>query len=105
MNKLLIAAAALALISGPAFAGDAEAGKKKATEVCAACHGPDGNSPTPDFPRLAGQHEDYLAKALSDYKTGKRSNPVMGGMAAGLSDGDIANLAAYFASQRGLVQR
>lgn len=104
MNKLIIAAA-LALISAPALAGDAEAGKKKAAEVCAACHGPDGNSPTPDFPRLAGQYEDYLAKALSDYKSGKRDNAIMKGFATALSDADIANVAAYFSRQKGLAVR
>ncbi len=105
MKKLIPAAVALALISGPAIAGDAEAGKKKATEVCAACHGPDGNSPTPDFPRIAGQYEDYLAKALADYKSGKRENPIMQGMAAPLSNTEIADLAAYFSRQKGLVVR
>jgi cytochrome c553 len=104
MIKVMIAVAAMAVVSVPALAGDAEAGKKKATEVCAACHGPDGNSPTPDFPRLAGQHPDYLEKALGDYKSGRRDNPIMKGMATGLSDADIANVAAYFSSQRGLVQ-
>jgi cytochrome c553 len=78
--------------------GDPEAGKKKA-EACAACHGQDGNSPTPTFPRLAGQHEDYLRKALQDYKSGERKNAIMNGMAAPLSDKDQSDLAAYFASQ------
>jgi len=105
MRIWIAAAATLAFAAAPALAGDAEAGKKKAAEVCAACHGPDGNSPTPDFPRIAGQYEDYLAKALADYKSGKRDNPIMQGMAAPLSDGEIANLAAYYAQQKGLVVR
>lgn len=105
MRIWIAAAATLAFAAAPALAGDAEAGKKKAAEVCAACHGPDGNSPTPDFPRIAGQYEDYLAKALSDYKSGKRDNPIMQGMAAPLSDAEIANLAAYYAKQKGLVVR
>lgn len=106
MKTLIPAAVAtLAFIAGPVLAGDAEAGKKKAAEACAACHGPDGNSPTPDFPRIAGQYEDYLAKALADYKSGKRENPIMQGMAAPLSGTEIADLAAYFSRQRGLVVR
>jgi len=80
--------------------GNAESGKAKAAQVCAACHGPDGNKPTgPDFPILAGQHFDYLKKALSDYKSGKRSNPIMKGFAATLSNKEMDDLAAWFASQ------
>jgi cytochrome c553 len=78
--------------------GNPEAGKQKA-EACAACHGKDGNSTTPTFPRLASQHEDYLRKALQDYKSGARNNAIMNGMAAPLSDQDQKDLAAYFASQ------
>ncbi len=78
--------------------GDAAAGKKKSAS-CAACHGPDGNGSIPLYPRLAGQYEDYLHQAMQDYKTGKRNNAVMKGMATPLSDQDIADLAAYFASQ------
>ena len=78
--------------------GNPEAGKQKA-EACAACHGKDGNSTTPTFPRLAGQHEDYLRKALQDYKSGARKNAIMNGMATPLSDKDQEDLAAYFASQ------
>lgn len=85
------------------ISGNAAAGKVKSV-ACVACHGPDGNGPIPLYPRLAGQHEDYLHKALQDYKTGKRSNSVMKGMALPLTDQDIADLAAYFASQpKGLV--
>ena len=64
MKNFIIAAAsgALLLISGQGMAADIEAGKKKAAEVCAACHGPDGNSPAPAFPKLAGQHASYLRK-------------------------------------------
>ena len=87
-----------------ASAGDIEAGKKKAGEVCAACHGPDGNKPLmPDYPILAGQHADYLAATLKKYKNGKRGNPIMKGMVAALSDEDIRNVSAYFAAQKGLV--
>jgi cytochrome c553 len=97
----LIAIAALSLAT-VAHAGDIEAGKKKAAEVCAACHGPDGNSPVPDFPKLAGQHADYMIASLKKYKNGKRANPIMMGMVATLSDEDIKNVAAYYASQTGL---
>jgi cytochrome c553 len=101
MNKLLVLAL-LACCSVPAFAGgDAASGEKKSS-VCAACHGKDGNSPTgPDFPRLAGQYEDYLLRALTDYKSGARKNPIMSGQVANLSAQDIADLAAFFADQKG----
>ncbi|RPI45290.1 MAG: cytochrome c [Betaproteobacteria bacterium] len=88
-----------------ANAADMEAGKKKAAEICAACHGPDGNSATADFPRIAGQHPDYLAKALRDYKTGARKDPVMSGFAAPLTRQDIENLTAYFSAQPGLKHK
>ncbi|TMI16377.1 MAG: cytochrome c [Betaproteobacteria bacterium] len=81
--------------------GDAESGKAKVTQVCAACHGPDGNRPlTPDQPVIAGQYADYLAKALHDYKTGRRNNPIMKGFAAQLSRQDMEDLAAWFSSQK-----
>jgi cytochrome c553 len=99
--QALGAIAALSLVT-LAHASDIEAGKKKAAEVCAACHGPDGNSPVPDFPKLAGQHADYMIATLKKYKNGKRANPIMMGMAATLSDEDIKNVAAYYASQTGL---
>ena len=80
--------------------GNPESGKAKAAQVCAACHGPDGNKPSaPDQPVLAGQYADYLARALSDYKSGKRNNPIMKGFAAQLSKQDIEDLAAWFSSQ------
>jgi len=102
--RILIAStlALAALASLPAQAGDLAKGKEKAT-VCGACHGPDGNSPTPDFPRLAGQQEDYLVKALKDYKAGKRKNPIMAAQVEALTKDDMADLAAWFSSQQGLV--
>jgi cytochrome c553 len=96
----------LILFSGLAFsasclAGNAEAGKTKAAQVCAACHGADGaKTTTPDQPILAGQHADYLVKSLKDYKAGKRTNPIMQGFAAQLSVKDMEDLAAWFASQK-----
>ncbi len=81
--------------------GDPEAGRAKAA-ACAGCHGADGNSTVATFPILAGQHADYLVQALKDYKSGKRKNAIMQAQAAGLSEEDMENLAAYFASQKGL---
>jgi len=101
MNRTMIAAVLLVLGFG-ANAADLAAGKKKAAEVCAACHGPDGNSTVPDFPRIAGQHKDYLAKSLRDYKSGARKDPIMSGFAATLSARDIENLSAFYAAQPGL---
>ena len=100
MRRLMIAVAALALAGAAQAAGKAEAGKQKAAQVCAACHGPQGNKPTaPENPILAGQHYDYLVRALRDYKSGKRGNAIMKGFAASLSKQDIEDLAAWFASQ------
>ncbi|NIM29269.1 MAG: c-type cytochrome [Gammaproteobacteria bacterium] len=101
MRTLLIATVtALALVQPTAqAAGDAQAGKAKSAS-CAACHGPEGKRPTtPAFPILAGQYADYLVRALEDYKTGKRKNPIMAGLAAGLSAQDREDLAAFYASQ------
>ena len=88
--------------AAPALAkGNAESGKAKAAQVCAACHGPDGNKPSdPTQPILAGQYYDYLVRALTDYKIGRRNNPIMKGFAAQLSKQDIEDLAAWFASQK-----
>jgi len=95
---LAVACAALGATGG-ANAADLASGKAKAAEVCAACHGADGNSPSPDFPKLAGQHPDYLAKALRDYQSGARKSPIMQGFAAALTKDDIANLSAYYSAQ------
>jgi len=86
-----------------AAAADADAGKKKAAEVCQACHGLDGNSQSPEFPKIGGQHRDYLAKALRDYKAGARKNAIMAGFAAALSREDIDNLSAWYAMQSRVV--
>lgn len=79
-------------------AGDAAAGGQK-VQVCAGCHGPNGNSMNPAWPKLAGQHASYLAKQLHDFKSGARANAQMAPMAAMLSDQDIENVAAYYAEQ------
>ena len=107
MMRTIACAVALgwaALIVVDATAANLDAGKAKAKEVCGACHGENGNSVTADYPRLAGQHRDYLAKALRDYKSGARKNPVMGAMASGLTAQDIDNLSAYFSSQPAVLQ-
>jgi cytochrome c553 len=103
--RLILVAVTVSTLALSAQAADLEAGKKKAAEVCAACHGPDGNSATADFPRIAGQYADYLAKALRDYKSGARKDPVMSGFAAPLTRQDIENLSAYYAAQRGLKNK
>ena len=100
-RPLIVLAAAAALVAcAGAQAANLEAGRAKAKEVCAACHGENGNKPLqPEYPVLAGQHEDYLIHALRDYKTGKRKNAIMGGMAQPLSNKEIEDVAAWFASQ------
>jgi cytochrome c553 len=84
--------------SAALVAGDPEVGKAKATP-CQSCHGPDGNSLNPEWPKLAGQNAPYLKKQLEDFKSGARVNPIMSSIAAALSEEDIANLAVYYASQ------
>ena len=95
--------ATLLSVSVPALAssGDADAGKKKSAP-CAACHGQNGVSASPEFPNLAGQYADYLQAALSHYKNGKRKNPIMTAQVANLSTKDMMDLAAYFSSQKAL---
>lgn len=98
-HLLLIASiAGLSLIGAAHAAGTVEAGKAKSA-TCIACHGPDGNSVAPNFPKIAGQHEDYIIKQLHDYREGRRVNAVMSPMAMPLSDQDILDLAAYYSSQ------
>ncbi len=101
-NMLWIAGCMVLLVGGNALAGNPAAGKEK-SKACAACHGPDGNSATPDFPRLSGQHVDYLVKALSDYKAGERKNAIMAPQTANLSKRDIEDLAAFYSKQSGLT--
>ena len=95
----LIVAATLAAASLPAHAVNIEAGQKFAKEVCVACHGVDGNSANQDYPKIAGQHPDYLAKALRDYQSGARNNAIMKGFAGMLKSEDIDNVAAWYGSQ------
>ena len=101
-SRSFIAALAIVVTLSP-FAvladGDPGAGKQKA-QICAACHGPDGNSVNAMWPSLAGQGAEYLRKQLLDYRSKTRVNDQMSPMAANLSDADIADLAAYFAGQK-----
>ena len=87
----------LILASFNAFAGDIEAGKAKSA-LCAACHGPEGISMNPLWPNLAGQKEAYLVKQIKAFKSGERKDPSMAPMVATLTDADIENIAAYYAS-------
>ena len=103
MNKLVVSLLlTLGIAGGAHAAGDAAAGQAKAA-VCGACHGPDGNSMAPNFPKLAGQGERYLNKQLHDIKSGKRTVLEMTGLLTNLSDQDLADISAYFASQKGSV--
>jgi len=87
-----------------AYAGNPDAGKEK-SRPCAACHGADGNSASGDFPRLAGQHSDYLVLSMKAYKSGERKNPIMQPQVANLSARDMEDIAAFYAKQSGLVTR
>jgi cytochrome c553 len=84
-------------LPGAANAGDVAAGKAKSV-TCVGCHGTAGVSANPMWPNLAGQQEQYLAKQMRDFRSGERKDPVMGPMSMALSDEDINNLAAYYAS-------
>ncbi|MCL7461349.1 c-type cytochrome [Pseudomonas sp. NW5] len=103
MNKLLVSLLLTLGVTGLAqAAGDAAAGQAK-TAVCAACHSPDGNSMVPNFPKLAGQGERYLLKQLHDIKSGARQVVEMTGILTNLNDQDLADIAAYYASQKGSI--
>ncbi len=97
MKKITLLLFVLSVFSLPAVAGDVEAGKAKSA-ICAACHGANGISPSPLWPNLAGQKEAYLVKQIKAFKSGERKDPSMAPMVAALTDADIENLAAYYAS-------
>jgi cytochrome c553 len=102
MKKLIVAALAASLSAGVMAAGDAAAGKTKIA-ACAGCHGMNGKAMVPTYPNLAGQNAAYLEGALKAYKTQERKGyqaAIMYGMAAALSDQDIADIAAFYASQK-----
>jgi len=101
----LLVAGASCVVSAHAADATAAAGQAKADAVCAACHGKDGNTPIdPSYPKLAGQHRDFLARALLDYKSGARKNAIMAGQAQALSRADIEGLADYYASLPGSLK-
>lgn len=106
MKKLFVLGAILfgAAHAQAAVVGDAAAGKTKSA-ACVACHGPDGNSAAPTFPKLAGQSERYIVKQLHDIKSNARSVPTMAGILDNMNEQDFADLAAYFASQKGSVNQ
>ena len=103
-----LALAATFAFAGSAFANEAAAapkvdtaaGEAMYTAVCASCHGADGNSASPEYPRLAGQHPEYLAKQLHEFKSGKRANAIMSGFAATLDDADVTNISTWLAAQK-----
>lgn len=104
--SLLIAAALVAPTvsraaepAAPAAKADLAKGEATYTAICSACHGADGNAASPAYPKLAQQHPEYLVKQLQEYKSGKRANAIMSGMAAALSDNDMKNVAAWLASK------
>jgi len=102
--KSLLALPLLAAMAAPTFAADAAAAKpdlakgQASAQVCVACHTVDGSRGAPANPILAGQHADYLVKQLTEFKSGKRANAIMSGMAATLADGDLKHVAAYYNS-------
>lgn len=98
--KTLISVCAMLALTGTSYAaGNAEAGKAKA-QVCFACHGVNGNSTNPLWPKLAGQHASYISKELADLKEAKnRKDPIMNGQAANLSSQDMQDLGAFFSMQ------
>jgi cytochrome c553 len=89
---------ALALTSAPLLAGGNMDNGKARSAACVACHGTDGNSVDPQYPRLAGQYNEYIQQALHEYKDGRRNNAIMKGFASQLSDQDIEDVAAYFST-------
>lgn len=98
-----ISALSLVLLALPASAlerGDPEAGEQKA-QACMACHSAQAVESNPEWPRLRGQHADYIVQALRSYQSGERQNPIMSGQAQGLSRQDMRDLAAWFSTQEG----
>lgn len=106
LNLLPPLAAAVLLVAAPTAAGaqDAKAGRAKASAQCAVCHGANGLSQHPEAPNLAGQVEMYVMKSLEDFRAGRRSNEMMTVVSKDLTDADIANLAAWYASIRITVE-
>jgi cytochrome c553 len=100
LSVLCLTTSAFASDAPKAAKPDTAAGEAKYTAMCAACHGADGNSAAPENPKLAGQHPEYLVKQLIEFKSGKRANAVMSGMAAALTEDDMKNVSAWLAAQK-----
>ena len=100
---LIVAALAVLVPALTLAAGDPAAGKKKVA-LCAGCHGLNGQSTQPIYPKLAGQRADYIERALQDYRDGARKNQIMSPMAAQIKESDIPDIAAWYASQKGLTE-
>lgn len=106
MIKFKYAVASMLLLAVPVASlagGNAAEGKNKST-TCSACHGEIGIATQSIYPNLAGQHQNYLEKALHDYRDGSRNNAVMSSFAANLTDEDIEDISAWYASQKGLTE-
>ena len=102
MFKFLMVSTVLALAmntSSVAQSGDAKAGKQRSL-ACTACHGTDGNSQVAQFPKIAGQVPGYISQQLMKFKSGERANPIMSGLVGALSEQDMADLDAYYSSQK-----
>jgi len=98
--SVFAAGLALLLVAGVAAAQNVQRGAEL-SKPCAACHGADGNSAAPNFPRIGGQHEDYLLHSLRAYRNGGRKNAIMASQIANLSEQDLRDLAAFYARQKG----
>lgn len=109
MNRINQAVATVLMLGAIATAnaagkGDAKAGATK-SKPCASCHGVDGNKPLdPQYPRLAGQYPDYLLRSMQEYRNGRRENAIMAGFVKDLTDQDLADLAAFYAGQKGELE-
>lgn len=99
MLRTLASVIVLAIAMPAVAAGNADAGRGKA-QVCAGCHGMDGNAAIPNYPKLAGQHAGYLVKQLSDFKSGKRKDPIMTAQVTNLQAQDMEDIAAYYSAQK-----
>ena len=101
MRVIILSVLILLSVFAPYTAADYKAGQDK-SQVCAGCHGVDGNAQINMYPRLAGQHKDYLEYALKGYRSGERKNAIMSSFAKGLSDQDIEDLSEFYSKQTGL---
>lgn len=101
-KNILVIVAALSMAAPAIAGGDAAAGESKSTS-CTSCHGTDGNSLAAAFPKIAGQHADYIVKQLSEFKSGARQSALMAGQVAALNEQDMADLGAYYAIEKATI--